>query len=475
MKFLGSAHFLGLVFGDRLIQAAEVARDGAVIRTAEYVFPTEVSLETPEALGAGLREFLVGNRFTAPRAIAGLPARWLLTRSRELPPMSAALAGDAVRMGAERDLSTDLKDLVLDFAGEADLREARRVLLVAASREQMDRVEKTCRTAGLRLIAVTSTALTLARAAGEGFRDGLFLSLSPGSAEVLVQRDGAPISLRHFPIGLTARAAGSTDGGPTGLDNLGNEIRRVLSLLPGSSEKGEILFSDGIGAGPEALSSLGARLGLPARPAELPAGDAQGPEDDGRSHAPASAAVVLALGGARRDLVAIDFLHSRCMPLPKRRIGRKTLVPAALVAVLVFLGGALLVDLQWSEAELAGDKLRLADMAADIKEAEEFVKSNKSLVLGWYDARPHPLDLLRQVTLAFPEEGKVWAVSFSSIEGRKGTLSGKAVDQKSILTVLDRLKADPLLSDVMLSDMREAGGGQNFVSFALTFTYKAPE
>jgi hypothetical protein len=103
------------------------------------------------------------------------------------------------------------------------------------------------------------------------------------------------------------------------------------------------------------------------------------------------------------------------------------------------------------------------------------VKSNKSLVLNWYESRPHPLDLLKRVTLGFPEEGVVWAISFSAAEGRKGTLSGKAVDQKSVLAVLDRLKADRSLSDVKLSDMREAGSGSKVVSFSLTFTYSAPE
>jgi len=468
VKIPGSGHFLGLAFGDRSIRAAEVARDGTVLREAEYAIPEGASLAAPEALGAGLVEFLRANRFTASRAVAGLPARWILARDVEIPPMSAAMAGGALRMQAERDFSMEIEDLVLDYAGDVDAAQPRRILMVALLNRHLDGVVRACRSAGIRLLAATSTALALARAGSKDPVDSVLVSLSEGAAEVLIDGGGSPRTLRHIAFD------GAPGAGPAALAAVGSEIRRTLALMPGGPPPGGLVLWDGLGIDPEGLRLLAERAGLPIR-----TGD---PEGIGLSSGLETgdpprqvAAATLALAGTRKDLLAIDFLHSRCAPPRKRRIGRRALLGAAAAITVAIVGVSFLLHLQGREAELAALKGRISGMEAEIKEAEAFVKNNKSLVLGWYDARPHPLDILKRVTLAFPEEGSIWAVNFSALEGLKGSLTGKAVTQKTILDVLDRMKEDPTLSEVMLADMREAGGGSKVVSFTLTFNYRAPE
>ncbi|MGQ9592820.1 MAG: PilN domain-containing protein, partial [Planctomycetota bacterium] len=172
---------------------------------------------------------------------------------------------------------------------------------------------------------------------------------------------------------------------------------------------------------------------------------------------------------------AVDFLRPRCAPPKERRITRRTLVIAACAAAIAGAVAYSLVDTERREASLAELKDRLLRMGPDVEEAESFVKNNKRLILGWYDARPRPLELLKRVTTAFPERGTVWATSLTLSESGKGTLSGKAADQKSVLAVLDRLKGDAAFTEVMLSDMREASGGAGGVSFALTFSSRGAE
>jgi len=140
---------------------------------------------------------------------------------------------------------------------------------------------------------------------------------------------------------------------------------------------------------------------------------------------------------------------------------------------LLAVGVFLFLDLEDRAAELGRLKERVSSMSLDVKAAEG-VAEKVSFVMGWYEERPPFLECLKQVTLAFPEEGAVWATSFTASENRKGSLSGKAVDQKSILSVLDRLKTNNKLSDVKLSDMRE-GGTAGEISFALSFTFNGVE
>ncbi|MGQ9592697.1 MAG: hypothetical protein ACUVYA_20665, partial [Planctomycetota bacterium] len=274
IELRAAGRLLGLAFGLRSISVAEAAgRDGAAVRAAEYPLSRDTLLEDPEALGAALREFLRRKGFSARRAVAGVPARWLVARSRRLPPMTPALAAGAVRIQAERELSLDLDDLALDFAGESDPREARPIVLLALERRRLEGIVRASRAAGLKLLAVSPSALAASVLAGDALRDGLLVSLAEGSAELLLQRDGRPVSLQAVTWNGT-KPAGARDAAPAedaerGLARLAAEIRRFLSLAPGgAAERGLLL--DGVGLGPEAPASLGERAGLRLAPYGLP-------------------------------------------------------------------------------------------------------------------------------------------------------------------------------------------------------------
>ena len=53
----------------------------------------------------------------------------------------------------------------------------------------------------------------------------------------------------------------------------------------------------------------------------------------------------------------------------------------------------------------------------------------------------------------------------------RGVVSGKSVDETSVLEVLDSLRDAGTFSDVKLHYMREAGARSNEVSFAIGFAF----
>ena len=85
------------------------------------------------------------------------------------------------------------------------------------------------------------------------------------------------------------------------------------------------------------------------------------------------------------------------------------------------------------------------------------------------------LDSLLDFTHAFREEERIWATSFNLRENGKGTLSGKAADQKTILTVLDRLKKQKRLSFVTIVDSRETDTRTHEWTFTLSFNVDLAE
>src|SRR5205085_4885511 len=79
---------LGIALGDRSLTVAEVHSGHGryeVGRVAEFTFPAGVGLQQPEQLGAALTQFLQEQGFTAKSAVFGLPAKWVLSKHKEVP------------------------------------------------------------------------------------------------------------------------------------------------------------------------------------------------------------------------------------------------------------------------------------------------------------------------------------------------------------------------------------------------------
>jgi len=77
--------FLGAAVDDQAIVCAEIVTNGArpiVRRTATFMFPAGVSLETPDTAGQALATFLRQNKFAASRVVVGVPAKWLMPATR---------------------------------------------------------------------------------------------------------------------------------------------------------------------------------------------------------------------------------------------------------------------------------------------------------------------------------------------------------------------------------------------------------
>jgi hypothetical protein len=198
---------------------------------------------------------------------------------------------------------------------------------------------------------------------------------------------------------------------------------------------------------------------------------AQSGEGEGRQFA---AAAALGLAGARRELLTVDFLHSRIMPKKSKLPARYALWAAALGLTLILCGLFLFWDWQKDKEEVAALNVRLEGMKKDIDAAQSIVQK-VSFARSWYSGRPKILDCLRELALAFPPEGRIWVTSLAMREDKRGVISGKSLDEKSVLEVLDTLKGNGIFSDVQMLYMRDTGKSSQEVSFAINFTFHGKE
>lgn len=492
MNFLSKTSFLGIAVGDRSVTVAEVApvrgaRDRwEARRVAEFVPPAGADAK---AAGEALGQFLRSNGFAPSRAVVGVPARWLVARDREVPPATPEAAAEVLRMQAERLFSAELGDVAIDYAGAPDPLSPRNVLLMALPRQQLERVVAMVEAAGCDAVAVTPTTLALAAAGGSNASgatagtDGLVLNVSGDAVELSAHRGGAPRLLRHLSVRGPDLA--SQNGSRTAaVTSLAGELRRTVATLPradagraGAESGGNTLrLYDGVGLGADDADALVRQAGVGLRPGDgdLSAlglatnGAAASAGADGR-FTPALALALL--GAASRRADAVDFLHPKLARPKTRRFGRRG---AWAVGVAVAVAVALLVmwvDVRNTEAALAATEAQLKANATDVHAARATTE-RVATARDWFEGRPAVLDVLRDVTQAFPDESqRVYVTTFSLYESGKGTITGRAADWGSVPAIQGRMSLNPAFADIRPSDHRTAGGTSDELSFTIEFRY----
>jgi len=457
---------LGIAVGSRSLRVAELERLGSggcrLVRSAEFQFNEPDSLQAPVALGQKLAQFLAEQGFSARQAAVGLPAQWLMFKEKTLPPATPEMLHSMLLIQAERDFSLEPADLTLDYVPGATTDEGQAVMLVAALRERVEQVRELAAAAGLKLQTVTAATLALAAVSEPG--DVIYLGAN--GAELATRGgDGLP-RLRHIAAGSVIMNRGSQS---TALQ-LAGELRRAFALSQRVGASGEMTIWDDIGIEPAVLEELAAEMNMPLRLGER----FHEPVVEGIASAHAAASAAVALCALHARLAPLDLLHSRLAVKPPSKFSSRVLWGA--VAAVVILAGAAYLFADWRQN--AAEVSELRQKRDDMKENEDAAKgfiARVNATRTWYDRRPNYLECLRTITLCFPEEGRAWASSISLREEMRGILTGRAVDEKSVLEVLDRLTSSPALSHVKMLHMRGTGTKSSEISFGISFVYRGAE
>lgn len=455
-----SSKTLALAVSRQGIAAAEVtASRGRYTLERAAVMPlgAEVTWEEPARVGAALKEFLRAGGFTARRCVIGLEAAALASKEKRLPEAALANLTDILRLAAEQDFASDEQELVFDYTATSDGR-GTTALLVAAPRRVVEQVTAAAAAAGLAVTAVTASAIALAQATGGAAADGqrLVVSLGEGACELVVQSGGAARLMRRL-----------SGPAPAALEA---ELQRVMASNgpegPGGAT--ELAVWNAAGVSEAALREMGGRLGATTRVCRFPAD--LGLEGQGPAGAGVAAAAAMGAAAVRGQAGGLDFLHSRLTPRAPRRVGKVAAWSAAAAALA--LGAVVWLVLDWRSSRGAIEEMegRLADLGPKVKKADEVIH-RVSFTRGWFDERLPMLDGLRGVTLAYPQEGKIWATSLAVREDMTAALSGKASGRVAVLELLDQLRASAAFADVKLQYTRQAERSSQDVSFVINIRY----
>ena len=465
---LGGSKKLGLAFTDTGVMIAEVKANGRtrVTAAANVKFTPELNLDNPAALGKHLYETLRKERFSARRAVIGLPARWLMSRLKPVPPAEGEALAEILRLSADRAFASDGNELVIDFIPPTAGAKEEQVLLIAALRRRIEQVKQVAEAAGLRVEAITSSTGALALAAHEGAPTDLVVQINDDSVEFALRDRQQLRMLRHVAMHVNSVEPAAVVG----------ELRRTLATDPRGADAEaarRLLVWDSAGA-PQAVNQLIERLDLPQEQAGALADLAHvngevGHGLDALRYAPA---IAVALSATDADLRPVDFMRSRLAPPRRQRLSKRWRITGLVAAVVAVGVGSLFYIVQGEQAEVAELTQQVQTVSPEVEAAREMVNKVR-FAEGWFEDRPRSLDYLRELTLAFPERGDIWTTDITIREDRTATLSGKATENRTVLELLDRLQRSPSFENVKLLYSRDAGRREPETAFSIALRFKA--
>jgi len=453
---------------------AEVISSGAeakVLRAEEFVYPEGRTLREPEPLGDALGRFLREHGFSARTAVFGLPARWVLSKRKEVPSDDPRVLADTLRLQAETEFSPELSDMVYDYSRQGASGDPKAVLLLAVPRKHLEQISTLADAAKLRVQAVMPAAAALAAAMVRTSRDVMALLLGAGGVEFAAQHEDSPRVLRY--VGAATAPA----------PLLAGELRRATALvsqngkgLTNGHARRELTLWNDAGADETGLRAVGDTLGVALKDGALAdlGVDPAGFSRNGRAFA---SPVSLALAGLSPKGPAIDFAHSRLAPPPEQKIDRRTVLAIAAASMLVLGIAYWFYDLHSRQSTYDRQLTQYNDSQKQRETAKAFV--NRVGYAGqWHRQTPDIIACLRDITMAFPEGGQMYATSLNLHEDMRGTLMGKAPDGQAVEEVQKNLqnkkpKSGGRFDDVTLVQMEahDSARGGHEVAFTIAFNY----
>ena len=413
-------------------------------------------LEDPEEAGRQLAAALQAAEIQERRCAVCVPPYWALISSTDLPEVSNEDLQAFLSLRSEREFPWPAADLRVAHSAYTLAGGTRRATLAALPASRVDAVNRMLTAAGRRPVSISlGLDPCLQSAAGAGT---LTFIANGSHVDQVTCAGGGVIDLRS--LNGAGSAAGEAAAVPDPV-TLAREVRITIGRLPDfvRREIGETRF-----LGTSAATAALRRASEPALRA-LGIQQFSGGGEGGAGEIPDVAG--LAAGHHLQGVPAtFEFLPPRVerwqLLLHRLSSRRNRILTIALPGLIGLIALVLLVR---GHLENRLER-RWAAIASDVAELEA-IQGRIREFRPWFDSAPHSVNILADLTEAFPETGEVWARQVEIKENRTVAVSGTAANHAALMAVLDRLRAQPSVADVQVSQVR----GEGPVQFLFSFTW----
>ncbi|HTY87918.1 MAG TPA: hypothetical protein VMB80_10675 [Candidatus Acidoferrum sp.] len=434
--------------------------EGVVLRRAngslqvQQSFSVTLSLDpltaAPELVGREIRNHLDAAGVRERRCVVGVPLKWVLTTHTELPPLPDADAASLLQLESERGFPCDVATLRQAHSRCQLPADKQFVTLAGIPNNQLAALEQVLAAAKLKPLSFSSgvTALQPPKAAG----GVLALAIGENQVSLQITAGGGVAALRSLKGAVENEGARRT----LQAELVAREVRITLGQLPAAlreSVRRIRVFGPRDLAQPLA-DAMELRLEPMGLQVELVA--AYAPDEFGVELPPnlqISAAFSLAARGLTGQAPVFEFLPPKptaWQQLAARYSSSRLRTAGAVAAgIFVLVAGLFL----FQEIQLIVLRSQWSRLSARVKNLEN-VQQQIRKYRPWFDDSFRDLSVLRQLTLAFPEDGTVTAKSVEIRDGNIVNCSGIASDNAALLRTLSQLRAADGVSSLKVDQIR---------------------
>ena len=420
----------------------------------------------PELVAREIRNLLDAAGVHERYCVVGVPLKWALTVPVELPDLPEADLASFLQIEAERGFPTDVTTLRLANSQWQEPGGKKHATLIGLPANQLAVLEQVLAGAKLKPVSLTLGITALQPPAAELSNGVLALVIGETHVGLQVTGGGGVAALRALEGAIEDEAGRKL----LNADLVARETRITLGQLPAEfrATVRRIRIFGSRDLGQQLVDELELRLETLGLEIELVT--AHGADEFG-VQLPPQAPVTAAFNLAARPLARLEPI---CEFLPpkvtiwkelatKYSSGRLRTIGAAAAGVIALVGSAFL----FQQVQLATLRTKWETMAGKVHDLDG-VQQQIRQYRSWYDESCPKLNILRQLTLAFPEDGSVSAKTIEVREPNLVTCSGIARDNPSLLRMLGQLRNAPGVADLKVTQIR----GKKSLQFTFDFHWQ---
>ncbi|MCP4454422.1 MAG: pilus assembly protein PilM [Planctomycetes bacterium] len=429
-------------------------------RTATLSMDETTSWDDPDGFGHSLRQFLRKEHLSARATLVGVPARWVVAKSVQIPPTRPENVASLLQIQTEQAFSMSHQDLTFDYSAQISDSLPNQVLLAAMKRHRLDQIKILAKAAGLHLLSVTPSVAAMG-ALSDGLSRACGIHAQNEHCEMVLASGGVIHQIKHMSTPLNNKDP----------QVMAQDIQRLL-LLSGSQIRELVVWSGGSTC-PDTMTHLRQILDSKIEVQEgrdaltqsgrLRVGDAS-TEYDG--------AMSLLLAHTQAETPLIDFLNSHLVVKESRQKSRAVLWGAVSALAAVVLMAGMLFGWYQDAHDVEAYQETLEENAR-LYEAASAIRLNLSNTSPWYTKRPQFLDGLNELVTAFPEAGDIWVSSLRLTDNGEGLITGEAVNRLAVIKVLDQLNQSDRISDATSPGSTGGTYGSGEAKYSIRFDFKS--
>lgn len=460
---------LGLVLDGGKLDGVVLHRsNGALQKLQTFSAPLTLDPLTaaPELAGREIRNQLDAAGVRERECIIGLPLKWILTAQTELPPLPPADAASLLQLEAEKGFHADADSLQIAHSECALAGGKKLALLGGIPKEHAAALEQILAAAKLKPVSF-ALGITALQAVGDESTGGvLALVIGEGGVGMQVTAGGGVASLRAFENVLETEGSHRT----LHADILAREARVTLGQLPAelrSQVKRIRIF------GPRELAqqlademelrfeSLGLKVDtVPVYPpgefgVTLPADISPSPAFSLAANALVDRTPVFEFLPPKPTL--LEQFAAKYSSGPLRTV---SLVAGGVAAIIL----AIFLFQQFQLWNLGRQWQRMEAKVTELSAIQDNVRQYRP----WYGGDFRCLQILRQLSLAFTENGDVTAKTITIRDDGTVNCSGSAQTPAALLPVENKLSAVPGITEVHLDRIQ---GNKAPIQFVFSFKF----